>query len=245
MLYAGILRQQICKSAQQGAWDKPWPGQLPLKPPHAGQQPLTHFECIPGCKDHSERRKGKSAPARNGSVCLREEERQQVDGKDLVPRCRSCCACVGGDGCSMPAASALAIFCGFVGSMAWGGGRGRLGEMLGHGRDAQQRSGEPTAAPAQLPKAEHHSLKRPRRCSLSMRGCLWDWFGTGEQNWHQQPAAGIHNCSTHGSWVSGTGVWDGLLRLGAVPWQEPAHTHHSVPHPSRILLPFPPLFCSF
>lgn len=88
--------------------------------------------CTPGCEKHFGHREGSSASASSCSVCPRKEESEQVSAKSWDAG--AAVTCVGGDRCSMPAASALAIFCHFVGSTAGG----RLGETPEHGRDAEQ-----------------------------------------------------------------------------------------------------------
>lgn len=130
-LYAELFRQQICPANRLG---QAAPRAHVWLWSSVGQQLLTNFNCIPGCKKCFGHRKGKSARARNCSVCPRKEEREQVDATNWRRDAEAAVTCVGGDGCCMPAAWALAIFCRFVGSTAGG----RLGEMPEHGRDAQQ-----------------------------------------------------------------------------------------------------------
>lgn len=107
-------------------------------------------------------RKGKSTPVRNWSVCPRKEEGEQVDARNWRRDAEAAVTCVGGDGCSMPAALALAIFCRFVGSMAGG----EAWEDAG----AWERW---TATPARCsgePKVGNHLLERLLRFFSSRKG---------------------------------------------------------------------------
>lgn len=94
--------------------------------------------------------------------------------------------CVGGDGCSMPAASALAIFCHFVGSTAGG----RLREMQ---REAEQ-PWHNAQGTQQLPGAGNHLLREILEIFVSHGWCLW-----GISHWAAHPQ---HLCR-----------WDELLQV--------------------------------
>lgn len=121
--------------------------------------------------------------------------------------------CVGGDGCSMPAASVLAIFCRFVGSAA----RGRLGETLEHGRDAQQprhnawrNPSSPAATLTQLLKVgKRERLARETSESFSFHERV---FAGQVEHWIAKPASAASSYSRLlGRWDAAVG-WAALTR---------------------------------
>lgn len=125
------------------------------------QQLSTNFTCTPGCKEAFWTQEGKSC-TRQRLQCLPRERGEQVDA--VIRRCdaEAAVACVGGDGCSMPAALVLAIFV-----ISWAarleGGLGRqwstaeMHSSLGARLGGTHRY--PAAIPVQLPKVGNHLLE--------------------------------------------------------------------------------------
>lgn len=117
--------------------------------------------------------------------------------------------CVGGDGCSMPAASAPAGFCHFVGSTA----RGRLGETPEQGRDAEQPQHNAQETHGQLPEAGNHLLRETSEIRVSHGWCLW-----GVSHWAAElaPAAWVWDAHLQNPWIcaGGMGSFSQILWCG-------------------------------